>query len=188
MGEDTSLTVEVDAKEQVDEIRPVDQTWTEFFVTLRTLLDSLAGEETECRNCDRKIAPQADLIDQGGVIYWERVGTQDGHEYTLNEYFCSPECGKEWIDSINEQVPREPDEVIVGGRARPDILLNDATYLIDGESRELSINIPGAFSVDGADWVGEPVYIRNGGRIVQTGGRGGRASRRPRAHGAAAGV
>lgn len=169
MGDETSLTIETDAKETLDEIRPDGQTWTEFAEMLGTMLSPLAGEETECLNCERPIYLNSDLLAMGGTLYWERVGTQDGDTYHVTNLYCSNECAAEWVENINEQFPDDPDEVLVGGRARPQVTLTDATFIMDGERREIGTKIPGAFTVDGEDYVGEPVYVKNNGRWVQSG-------------------
>jgi hypothetical protein len=78
-------------------------------------------------------------------------------------------------DEMQSYVPEHPDLVVVGGRNALRVEFGGASFYIDGESREVGIPLPGAFTGTDShgeydyEYIGEPVYIKHDERWVQSG-------------------
>jgi hypothetical protein len=75
---------------------------------------------------------------------------------------------------ITEATKEEPDEVRVGGDVAGEATVEGAEFYIDGDHREVVIDVPGAFEGQSSDghkyrYVEEPVEIVNDGEVVQSG-------------------
>lgn len=166
---DTTITLDEDLKDNRLSKYRLDshKTWNETLSRMMNLLPDPGKFQEGCGNCGGIAINPYKKRDQSGIIQFYSA-EHDGQFITGTRYFCSAGCAKEAQAEINAQFPTNPDAVIVGGRSEPRTVVEDATFYIDGEAREVVINVPGAFTGD-YYYTGEPVYIENNDQIVQEG-------------------
>lgn len=179
MPTETSIGLSQKTRDELDDYRsPGHASMEETVEGMMKMLPS-AEEilEDGCRysECERNHWSPAKPEDKGGVIQWfhTEVPPDDKPIWSAG-YFCSTECAAAAQDEIDRMVPRNPDEVVVGGYNELRTAVEGARFFLDYETREVSIDVPGAFS--GLDdlgneyaYEGEPVYIIEDGRVRQTG-------------------
>lgn len=175
----TTITLHPDLKERLEDLRHrKHNSWNQFFEGILEILPTADEIAEGCTNddCDRSVVDMVDgpYENYGGVIHWYST-EHEGHRIYGRNWFCSPECAYETDQEMKAMAPREPDEVIVGGKDQIRASFSGAKFHIDGEVRQVGIEIPGAFKGQDShgdrqyDYHGEPVYIKNEGDIVQTG-------------------
>jgi len=165
---DTSLTVDADTKQRLsDDYRsPEHDSWTEFFNGLMEMLPTREEmEECSYGDCDRNLWRSGPVEDWGGVIQWF-AAEHNGSTIYGNAYFCSPEHAEAAQEEVRQMVPTNPALVRVGGHEELSTEFTGAEYYLDGEHKELSIPMPGAFGGSDShgndyDYTGEPVYLQN---------------------------
>jgi hypothetical protein len=174
MVEKTTISLDWDVKERLGENYRHDKhrTWTEWCEAVMRILPPL--DEFECVNCgEEPWNTEVPTEEYGGVIRWFKA-EYDDQEFWNSNWYCSAECLEEMEDDIQRQVPEMPDRVLVGGADEIRCGIEGARFMIDGEQQSVTVGTPGALSgtsVGGReyDYVGEPVYIKNRGEVVQHG-------------------
>jgi len=167
---DTTLTVDDSTKEDLEEHRHNKHySWGEVLEGMMTMLPTVEEFEEGCTNCGSEPIEDIPMEEQGGVVQWFHTEV-DGVEFDGQQYFCSTECAMEAEEEVRKMAPPNPDKVIVGGDDLPQIEIEDASfYIFDGQSREVSVPIPGAFEGEDYKFSGEPVFIYHEGDVRQRG-------------------
>lgn len=111
---------------------------------------------------------------KGGVVFFESRDL-DGDTITGDWYFCSTGCLTAWQEESREPFPRWPDRVVVGGRDAGRTSVEGAEFIVERwpSDARLRLEVPGAFLGETRhdreiDYVGEPVWIRNNDKWVQS--------------------
>lgn len=159
----TTIGISDETREQLDEYRaPGHETWEDVLCGLMRMVPPVDDIEAGCAQCGATPVYDGYIENVSGVIQWLHI---DSYDMYHSEYFCSPVCAREATEERQKYIPEYPDRVHVGGYERPRASFEGARFYIDGETREVAIDVPGAFS----SYAGEPVYISNEGEIVQDG-------------------
>jgi predicted Zn-ribbon and HTH transcriptional regulator len=147
------------------------ESWDDALNGMMDMLPEAESIQSGCDfvDCDESHIYSGKPEETGGVIQFFYSEEHDLHGV---RYFCSPECAKRAQERVNSRMPRNPDEVIVGGRGELRTSFGDATYDFEGRNHSVLIPVPGAFGGESShdrdyDYVGEPLYIKNDGDIVQ---------------------
>lgn len=173
MGE-TTLTIDELTRERLDIHRAdAHDSWDETLDSLMEVMPTPGDVREGCTNCDTELRWEGTVEDTGGCIVFFRAEYDDNTMYGSN-YYCSAECAHEAQQEAQKYVPERPDRVLVGGKGEPQTGFGDASFYLDGEVREVSLNLPGAFAGTDShgneyDYFGEPVYVENEGQWVQSG-------------------
>ena len=135
-------------------------------------LDDIGDGCTNCGEGPRRDGP----IDQfGGVIqhmHLDPVNTEGAWTEAL--WFCSPECVIEFEEERQKAIPSDPDKVVVGGKDELRTTISDASFIMDGRSMQVGLDVPGAFAGETTfggelDYIGEPVWVYKDGKVRQSG-------------------
>lgn len=146
---------------------------------LQSMLNVLpnADEIAEgCTNPTCSSAPSTDVpMDKaGGIIQWFSTSRHgNGLSTAISAWFCSSTCLAAVEDEVDIYTPDHPDLVIVGGCQMPRSKLASGThYTVDEVVKQVTLDVPGAFDGEGVggeyDYTGEPVYIQNRGRWIES--------------------
>lgn len=167
----TTVTISEETRERIEDHRHDSHHSVED--VLNGMMDALPTTEQlveGCCHCGKEHLGNS-IEEEGGCVVvtplpdWGQVNVT---------YFCSPSCAGEFQEDLRRQFPEEPDLVVVGGKDELRCRFEGARYYIDGETEEIAIEVPGAFtgSEDHSgrdyDYVGEPVYLKNNEEWVQS--------------------
>lgn len=169
----TTISVDEETRKRLQKYRSAHH--GSFDEQLNGMMDIIPTieEMKERVNEDGHVSWQGTPERTGGVIHFFHT-TVGESKVTHSSYYPTAEAFAEMQRQIEQQVPTEPDEVIVGGKDELRTSFNGARFHIGGDDRWVSLDIPGAFggsneSGEEYDYAGEPVYIKNAGEIVQQG-------------------
>lgn len=171
----TTLSIDEDVKERLDAYKlPGYENWSEALDGLMNLVPEPGDMVCTRHECDREARLAEDRQDTAAGVIQHFSYESGGERWFQANWFCSPECAHRFDQDARAHYPEEPDTVVVGGFAMPRAEIEGATFYMDGETREVGIDAPGAFAGvdshgDEYDYEGEPVYIRHQGKYVQTG-------------------
>jgi hypothetical protein len=176
MGSDSITTISVshDTKDRFEQHRHADHNNAdEALDSLLTVVPTPGEIQEGCTNCGKPPLDDGPIDQHDGVIHHFRVD-YDGHTFTGMNWFCSAECAKETQEEVQARIPENPDLVTVGGDEEPRVELADTSFYLDGKTKEVHLDVPGAFTGTpngGGEYAyhGEPVYIHNQGQVVQHG-------------------
>lgn len=175
--ERTTLTIDDETRERLnDHVAPGHNSLNEALSGIMEILPTVEDIESGCTNtdCDRDRLIEGKPEHTGGVIHFFHHEFE-GDDVYGSAYFCSPECAAETQEKVDQQVPQNPDKVVVGGKDELRAEFKDASFYLDGQTREVGIPVPGAFGSGTSshgyeyDYIGEPVYIYNADQWVQSG-------------------
>jgi len=170
----TTLTISEDTKERLQDHRADEHySWDEMLDGMMEVLPAVEEVEDGCSHCDDPQFYGGTVEDTGGVVQFFHTEFEDNDIYGTR-YFCSTECAHEAQEEVNAMVPEEPEEVLVGGKSEMRASFEGASFYLDRDTREVGIPVPGAFAGGDShgneyDYEGEPVYVRNEGKVVQKG-------------------
>jgi len=170
----TSLTVDQDTLKRLREYRTDEHyTWDEALNDLLHTVPPTEKLREGCEHCGEPVLRNKRRSDSHMVVQ-SFTAEGRGESFHLTRLFCSLDCAGQSHEKMEAMVPENPDEIIVGGADAFRTSFEGASYYVDGETREVGIPLPGAFDGEGAhgeeyDYIGEPVYIHNDGRVVQNG-------------------
>lgn len=171
---DTTITISEETKDRLETRRaPGHHSFDDLVNGLLEIVPPVEEIREGCVQCDKPKIWRDTPEDTGGVLHFFSHTYDDAIIYGSN-YFCSPDCAQELQEEIQKQVPREPDEILVGGDEEMRATFTGGRFIIDNETKEVGLDVPGAFAGKDSlgneyDYLGEPVYIRNDGKIVQRG-------------------
>lgn len=171
---DTTLTIDEKTPEKLEAHRgDAYDSWDDYLTAIHEILPDQEELQNGCAWCDKNIIFNGRIEEVGGVIRFFHT-EMDGDDVYGSTYYCSVDCAKEAADEMDAMVPEEPDEVLVGGKSELQASFEGATFYLDRDTMEVGIPVPGAFDGTSShgteyDYIGEPVYIRNEGDIVQKG-------------------
>jgi hypothetical protein len=170
----TSFTIEEGTHERLRAYRTDGHySWNDC---LNDILDTIPPEDKlreGCEHCGERVLLENRRGESQMVVQSFSVD-EAGETFHLTRLFCSADCAAEAHKKVQAMVPEDPDKIIVGGADMPRASTEMGTFYIDGETQEVGIPLPGAYSGTDAggneyDYVGEPVYVHNDGRVVQSG-------------------
>jgi hypothetical protein len=175
----TTISIDGNAKESLESFRhPSHENWTDTVeAILRVLPTPEEIRENGCANeeCEMKtrLPHDAPIDETGGVIRWFSQEFE-GEVIVNTDWFCSAGCAEETQVRVEEMAGHDPDHVFVGGAEEMQVALEDADFYIDGQTREVCVDVPGAFAGESYhgheyEYEGEPVYVYNSGTAVQRG-------------------
>lgn len=168
----TTITLNDETKTRLERYRSDrgHYSWSETLEALMDVLPTIEQFQAGCLHCGREPTADFPAADPGGVVMW--ANPEGGPPGTY--YFCSMDCAHAEHERWASYVPEYPDLVVVGGAEEMRCDVTNATYYLDDETMEIGIPLPGAFG--GADnlgheydYLGEPVYIKNDDRWVNSG-------------------
>jgi rRNA maturation protein Nop10 len=173
---DTTITLDSEVKQRLSLYRhPRHDSWNDTLESLMMRLPTMEDIDDGCPNCGRHVESDLAPEETHGVSHWFSYPSGDGNRGCHANYCCSPECAGELAEDMQSYVPENPDLVVIGGHEQPRVEFSGANFYLDGETREVGIPLPGAFSGTDSygeyeyEYVGEPVYIRNDEKWVQSG-------------------
>lgn len=169
----TTLSLDDDTKERLKEYRtPHHESWDHLLNGMMNILPTVGEVKEEIEAAEYR-SFEGTLERTGGVIQFfnREVGAKRRFHST---YYPDLETAAEQYEKHEEMLPREPDKVIVGGADEMRTEVEGATFRAAEDGMSVGITIPGAFGGVSShgneyDYIGEPVYIWNAGRVVQKG-------------------
>lgn len=168
---DTTLTIDAAIKDRLERHRHDDHdSWTEVLESMMAVLPTYETIQDGCQYCGEELPDDVPIDEAHGALHWfQHPESIDGLGTT---WCCSRECLAAVQAEVERQLPREPDAIRVGGHDHPPVEVESGlSFLIDGFTKEVGIDIPGAFAAPdgGWDYHGEPLYIKNQGEWVHSG-------------------
>lgn len=161
MPQDTSIGVSTETKRRLETYRDDSHAnWDEVFESITNVLPSQEEiNENGCSQCGGKPHAEGPIDHIGGLVQWY-AHEYEGNMITGSEWFCSDTCYQDRKNEIETMVPTHPDQVLVGGYAHPRIELDETRFYLDGDIKEVSVDLP--LYLDGYE--GEPIYVVNEGK------------------------
>lgn len=158
---DTTLTIDEDVKERLDEYRfPTQESWNEWLEWAMAVLPTPEEFSSGCDHCDLGFDDQFRPQESSFIIEHYYMDDTPAGSVSGQSLWATKECVREVQDSIDHQFPSDPDTVRVGGMERFVSEFGDARFFLDGKTKQVTIGVPNAFN-DG--YVGEPLYIEDRG-------------------------
>lgn len=159
-SEKTTITVSQAARERLSDFEH--SSHDNIDDTVRDLLNIVPSPQEVadgCLTCSESPGMDGSVGDLGGVLEWF---TDDYTEKITSNYFCGKSCFADHVEELNEQVPKFPDKVIVGGDQEVRFEIEDhARFQIDAEAKSVEFEVP----VDICKYDGEPIYVVNAGKV-----------------------